>query len=100
VRGANLATSGSLAGAIASDNLTPADTSDDAPLGSVTVTATQPGAQPITTYSDAQGAYFLAGLDVGAWDVTFSDPAHTDQTITVTIMKAQQTTQDVLLVKK
>lgn len=99
VRGANLAMSGSLAGAITSDNLTPANTADDMPLNAVTVTATRPGEQVIT-YSDAQGAYFLAGLDEGAWDVTFSDAAHTDQTITVTITKAQQTTQDVLLVKK
>jgi hypothetical protein len=99
IRGANLAVTGSLAGVVRSDNLTPADATDDAPLAAVTVEATQQG-QTITTYTDAQGAFVLAGLDVGAWDVTFKEPAHTDRTISVTIARGQQTTQDALLAKK
>ncbi|MCO5166725.1 MAG: DUF4382 domain-containing protein [Planctomycetes bacterium] len=96
VRGANLATTGAVAGVVLSDGRTPGDASDDAPLASVTVTATRPGTV-VTTYTDAQGAYYLAGLDDGSWDVTFQAPNHDDQTVTVTVVAQQQTTQDVLL---
>lgn len=99
VRGANLSTTGSIAGVVRSDNRTPAVTTDDAPVGSVTVDARRQG-QQVTTYTDAQGAYFLGGLDEGTWDVTFQDPAHADQTVQVTVVKQQQATQDVVLVKR
>jgi hypothetical protein len=54
----------------------------------------------LTTFSDAQGAYVVAGVATGDWDVTFSEPGHTDRTDAATVTQGQQTTLDATLAKK
>lgn len=109
LRGANLDTTGTVAGVTRSDNGTPNDPSDDVALPNCMVTLTpkaqqgsgngQGNAGAFTTFADAQGAYFVAGLEAGDWDVTFSEGGHTDRTDPATVTQGQQTTLDATLVK-
>ncbi|MGE0712267.1 MAG: DUF4382 domain-containing protein [Planctomycetota bacterium] len=100
IRGANLAQSGAVAGVVKGDNGTPQDPSDDQPLANATITATLKGAT-VTTYSDAQGVYFLPGLEEGDWDLLFQATGHADQAHTaVTVTRRQQATLDATLAKK
>lgn len=100
IRAANLAHSGSIAGAVRSDDRTPADTSDDAPLANATVTATSSGTT-VTTYTDAQGVHVLPGLDAGDWDLLLQATGHDDLARpAVTVASRQQTTVDAVLVQQ
>lgn len=100
IRAADMSVSGSLAGAVRSDNLTPADPTDDLPLGNAAVTLTQ-GTTTFTTFADPTGVYVIQGLAEGAWDVKFSAPGHADSTVTAQpIVRQQQSTLDATLVKQ
>lgn len=100
IRAANLDASGSLAGMVKSDNLTPNDPSDDLPLGNAAVTLVQ-GQTAFTTFADPQGVYVVKGLAEGPWEVKFAGTGHTDSPVTaVTIVRQQQSTLDATLAKQ
>jgi hypothetical protein len=100
IRLADLATSGSLAGVVRSDNGTPNDTADDTPLANAAVSASYNGVT-VNSFTDAQGVYVLPGLDAGDWDLAIQAAGHDAYAAAgITVSAGQQTTSDATLVKQ
>ena len=69
-------------------------TNGTTPLPGVTVTAT-PGTATATT--DANGAFSFKGLDIGAYELTFSLAGYTTQTVTAAVNLSGPTTVNVVM---